>query len=1099
MQCPSCSTECIDGSRFCAQCGTRLPLHCWSCGVEVRSTAVYCPFCGVNLSAQPESWSGHISTNRRPERRQVTIMFCDLVGYTALSRLLDPEDLLDVMQTFRDVVTNAVKKHGGFVASHHGDGMLIYFGYPRAHESDAEHAVRAGLAIVESLGDAKSPHSSTLQSRIGIATGIAVIGQVIGEGISREEAVTGHTPNLAARLQSIAPPDGIIISESTKRLIGDVFECIALGTHPLKGIDEPVPAWRALGERRVGDRMVVRRALPSPMRGRDNEFHLLTEMWNLGCSGVGHAVVVTGEPGIGKSRLAQALYDYIPKRSRIAVRYYAAERYRNSAFYPVIEHIERAADLQRHDSATLKLRKLESLLKLFVDDGLEVAKAMPYLASLLLIPLDGIMVAPDGSPEQIKEHTLRLLRDLLLRLSLRKPVLLLCEDLQWADPSTLEWIGQLVEDLPRSHIFLLAMARPEFSPPWSGRPNTLTLELPRLNQEYANAILQYVVGEQSLPQTVQKHILGRSDGIPLFVEELTRSALEADFGSDDARRASVTAAQVSVVPSTLHDSLMARLDRLSTVKEVAQISAAIGREFSFELLLAVIGVSSLELTGALQRLLNAGIIQAQGKAHAEIYVFKHALIQDAAYTSMLRGRREPLHARIATVLETSFPGSRPELLAHHWRISTEPVKAIPYLQTAGAAAAGRAAHAEAAKHYGDALSLLTAMPDDAARYGIELSLQVGIGLSVTATRGYGAPEVEVAYRRARDLCDMFGNGPQLFPVIRGLWPFYTVRGRLNDAMTMAQQCMRMAQASQVPEHLIEAHTAMGYTLTYLGDFLQGKTHLLRAVELYDGSDGDNLSYPTPQNPKMACLSLLVIVSWMCGEAGLAKTHAKTALEMAQRMRRPFDLAYVHCFLAMYGYMRGDPAAALQHGNTAKELSSEHHFAGWAAVAHFNVVLARGALGEIEQAAEQFPSALTAWRASGAELNRSSFLGGYAETLARAGRLQDAVRTLEEGIAHAREHREGFFLSMLLHGRGALLLALGPDRIAEGEAALQEALSFTRTQGSRLFEFRTLGTLHLLASQMGHPTKYGEALLCLAQELAKCGYDGDDVNQVLAAP
>ncbi len=600
------------------------------------------------------------------ERRQLTVVFVDLVGSTALSARLDPEELRQVLRAHQDVVAGEIVRYGGHVAKFLGDGVLAYFGWPRAHEDAAERAVQAALAVVGGVGRLPAPAGEPLAARVGVATGLVVVGDLLGEGAAREEAVVGETPNLAARLQALAGPGEVVIAPSTRRLVGRLFELETLEPTTLKGLAAPVAAFRVVAEGRAESRFEARHAgTVVPLVGRRQELELLLDRWRRARSGEGQVVLLSGEPGIGKSRLVEALREATRGGGRAGLRYQTSPHHTDSALRPVIRQLERAAGLVRGDALEVRLDKLEALLGRAVPD--------PRGPAALLAPLlglDGSARYPtqDLTPQQRKARTLQALVDQLEGLARREPVLVLLEDLRWLDPTTRELFDLVVERLQRLPVLLVATFRPELSAPWTGFPHVTLLALNRLARGEAAALVDAVAGGRALPAVVAEAILERTEGVPLFVEELTKAVLESGppQGMEDGHR--LGAPPPLAIPCTLQDSLAARLDRLASAKPVAQVGAAIGREFSFKLLAAVAGLGESALAEALEELVGSGLAFRRGSPPEASYTFKHALVQDAAYHSLLKARRQQLHARIAAAMETEFPGSlRPS--PRCWRIT----------------------------------------------------------------------------------------------------------------------------------------------------------------------------------------------------------------------------------------------------------------------------------------------------------------------------------------------------------------------------------------------------------------------------------------------
>ena len=1034
------------------------------------------------------------------ERRQITILFCDLVDSTALSNALDPEELRIVLRAFQGTARAVIERYEAFVNSYMGDGIVVFFGYPKAHEDDSACAVRAGLEIVDEVSALRPLADIRLRVRVGIATGIVVVGDVIGEGASREEAVVGSTSNLAARLQSLAGPGEVLIANATKRLIGRRFACVDLGPQHLKGFHVPVPVWRVVAERAVED---VSTDAPTgselgPLVDRVIEFPVLRESWRLARGGNGRVVTLRGEPGLGKSRLSEALREAVADEPHVVLRYYCSARFQNTAFYPVIRQMHRAAQLADDDTAEVKLGKLEALLQR-ARPASELAAALPYIAALMSIPIDARYAAIADSPERQREQTLRALEDQVLALARSQPVLMIFEDLHWVDPSTLSLLDQLVRKIAQAPVMVLCTGRPEFTPPWSDLPDAQIVELSLLEREDRSSIVQHHAGGRSFPPEIFEHILQKSDGNPLYVEELTKATMESGLMLAQGDRYVLTGPMRTLaVPSTLHDSLLARLDRLAVAKEVVQAGAAIGREFAYNILASLMELEPAELQATLVRLTEAGLIHRRGTLPDAVYSFKHALIQDAAYATMLRPKRQALHARIAEILE-SDPGAaarEPELLAHHLIEAGLPAKAIPFLQQAGLLASAAAAHAEACKHFGEGLRLLAELPDDLARNRLELGLRVHLGMSLAATRGFAAAEVESTNQRARELCRLIGDTDELFWVLRGLCALYIVRADAPMSRELSAHLVRLGEETQRAEFLIEGHLMQGYTQAYAGELEAARAALVKAVDIYRSKDGARLTFPTPQDPAVAALSLLAMVCWILGQPEAAGEYARDAVRSAEASKRPFDAAYAHSFVAMYENLRREPQQAARHAGVAIEISQRHGFGVWLAAAAMHLGVAKAAIGEAAEAIGLLGSTLPAWRGSGAELNSGFFMAGLAVGHRAAGQNDLAIETLTQAIAHAERHDEHYYDAELFRLRGEMVAA--SDAVA-AQADFQRAIETAQRQGARLFELRAAVSLARSLAVSGERARARPLLASALAQNSGAGetHDGRDATTLLA--
>ena len=1010
----------------------------------------------AGLAAAPVVAAAAEAPRAQAERRQLTIMFCDLADSTALSNALDIEELRAVLRAFQDAAGEVIARHDGFVNSYLGDGIVTFFGYPRAHEDDARRAVRAGLEIVTAIAALQGLPGGPLRVRVGIATGVVVVGDVIGKGASREEAVVGSASNLAARLQALARPGEVVVSASTKRLLGAGFECQAMGPQQLKGFDLPIATWRVQAERSEAALLQDSEGAgrQSPLIDREVELPALLSSWHLACAGQARVVTLRGEAGLGKSRLCAAVREAVQPQQPVLLRYHCSQRFQNTALYPVIRHLEQAAGFADDDDAATRLDKLQALL-LQNQAAAEVDAVLPYFAAMLSVPPGGRFAPISDSPERQREQTLRALQAQIVVLARERPLLILFEDLHWVDPTTLSLIDQLARQIGTERVMVLVTGRPEFQPPWSDLPQSLTVELSLLGLHHRACLVEQHTAGKALPPEILEHVLQKSDGIPLYVEELTKAMIESGLLHEEGERYVLTGSLRGVaIPSTLHDSLLAQLDRLAVVKDVAQAGAAIGREFDYTTLASLLPMPEAELHASLARLLESGLIHSQGLPPDALYAFKHALIQDAAYATMLRPKRQGLHAQIAQILEADpLPARRaPELLAHHFSEANQNDRAVPYLLQAGLKAAAGAAHTEACKHFDEGLRLLQTLPDDTARHRLEMGLRVHLGMSLAATRGFAAPEVESTNQRARELCRLLGDNDELFWVLRGLCALYIVRSNGPASRELSAQCVRLGRETGRDEFMVEALVMEGYVQGYAGDFQRGREAMSSAVQIYRGTDAGRYTYPTPQDPSVAALTMLAIISLVQGDAAEAVRHNEDALQTAEALKRPFDQAYAHCFAAMFENVRGDAARAAHHAGVTIGISQRHGFAGWLAAGAMQLGKAKAALGEAQEAIGLVGNTLPAWQGSGAETTSSYFLSGLAEGYRAAGQDGQALEVVAQGLEHAQRLGEHWYDAELHRLRGELL-ARREDTRAQAAAEFQRAIEVARSQGARLFELR----------------------------------------------
>jgi class 3 adenylate cyclase/predicted ATPase len=991
------------------------------------------------------------------------------VGSTALAVKLDPEDLREVIRAFQDSCATVVTQMGGHVARFMGDGLLVYFGYPQAHEDDAERAVRAGLGLVAKVGQLLLPTGEPLQARVGIATGVVVVGDTIGEKSAQEQVVVGETPNLAARLQSVAAPNTTVIAASTLRLLGGVFVCEQLGPFELKGLSEPVMAWRVLGERVAESRFAaIHPKNLTGFVGRQNELHQLYGLWQRVEGGKGQVALLCGEAGIGKSRISKTLLDRIADDANETIRLQCSPHHNNSPFYPIITQHEHAAHFQPLDPAEVKLEKLEALLSQI--DSEMVADA-PLYAALLSIPTDGRYPALDLTPRRQKDLTIEALTRQVSTLARTKPVLFVIEDAHWIDPSTLEATNRFIEAIRTAPVFLLITFRPEFFPPWLDQPHVTMIQVDRLGRDKATAMIWNLAGGKELPADVFEAIVSKTDGVPLFVEELTKMVLESGLLRDAGDRyVTVGPLPHLAIPTTLQDSLMARLDRLSAVKEVAQIGAAIGREFTYRLLAAVAPISGIALQSALEQLTRAGLIFSHGQPPDSTYIFKHALLQDAAYASMLRGRRQQLHRRIAAALEGEFvelAEAQPQLMAHHLAQAGLTERAINYLQKAGQRANEASAHVEAIGHLKLALELLQSLPEGPEHKRKALELQVMLARAMIAGRGYAARETREVLLQAKALTDDSTAVPQKCSILYGIWASYYVAGEVAMQQRAAADFLAEAERHTETDSLCLSHRTLGTTYVQMGEFAAGRQHLQRARELYDPEHHSQSKYLYGQDIGATALSYLCWALWHLGYVDQAAAVATEATKRAEALSHPFTLAYTICHArGMMDIFRRCPEDTRSYANTVISICTEHDFPFWAAGGRILDGWALACQGKVDEGIGKLDEGLAAWRQTGARLWLPIFLALKAEAHAKAGRSDTTLNIIEEALAISDETGERWALAEVLRIKAGLLQAAGRAAAGEIEKLLVESLETGRHQQALSWQLRTACDLSRLWQEQG---------------------------------
>jgi predicted ATPase/class 3 adenylate cyclase len=866
------------------------------------------------------------------ERRQLTILFCDLVGSTALSRQLDPEDYRAAVRAYQAACAPVIERFDGHIAQYLGDGLLVYFGYPLAHEDDAQRAVRAGLAMVEAVGvlttRLEQQHGVRLAIRVGMHTGPVVVGEM-GEGGRREQLALGETPNIAARLESLAAPNTVVISAALHQLVQGYFVCDDLGAPALKGVDTPFQVYRVVGESGAQSRLDVPspRGL-TPLVGREAEVTMLLDRWAQVKDGLGQVVLLSGEGGIGKSRLVQVLKDHLAGEPHTRLECRCSPYHTNSALYPVIDLWQRALRFETAEAPADKLHKLEQMLAQY---HLPLAETVPLFAALLSLPNDRYP-ALALTPQQQKQKTLEALLALLVERATQEPMLLIVEDLHWVDPSTLEFLSLLADQGLTARILTLYTFRPQFTPPWAPRSHIAQLTLTRLPRPQVGQMVTAVAGGKLVPAEVVQQILTRSDGVPLFVEEVTKLVLASGLLREHEEHYVLTAPLPPLaIPATLQDALMARLDQLASAKAVAQLGATIGRQFSYELLRAVSPLDELELWRGLVQLVQAEVLYQRGVLPQATYLFKHTLLQEAAYQSLLRSTRQQYHQRIAEVLATQFPETtavQPELLAHHYTEAGLGEKAIGCWLQAGQRTLARSAHVEAVTHLTKGLEILKTLADSPERTRQELDLQRTMGPALNALKGSASPEVEQTYTRAWQLCQQVGDMPHLPQILMGLIRFYTVKGALERARELGEQLLQLAQHRQERGLLLVAHRRLGTILFFQGELLLARAHFEQALSLYDPQQHHALTLVENSDLGVSCLNNMSLILWVLGYPSQALRRSQEALTLAQQFSHPFTLAHALIYAAMLHKNRREGQLAQERAEAGTVLAREHGFAQW---------------------------------------------------------------------------------------------------------------------------------------------------------------------------
>jgi class 3 adenylate cyclase/predicted ATPase len=1004
---------------------------------------------GIEKLRETEKQRPHPSVGPTPhpqaERRQLTVMFVDLAGSTVLSGQLDPEEMGEIIRAYQNAVAKEIAQVDGHVAKFMGDGVLAYFGWPRAHENEAERAVRAGLAITAAVGNLATPAKGPLGARVGIATGLVMVGDLVGEGAAQEEAVVGETPNLAARLQSLAPVGSVVVAEPTRRLLGELFELLDLGPHDLKGFATPIRALQVIGESRTEGRFeALHGPKPSSLVGRDRELDVLLDRWQRAKNGSGQVALLAGEPGIGKSRIAIALSERLRGEECVSLRYHGSPYHTNSALFPVLDQLRRAAGFGHEDAPEVKLVKLEALIGLAVADAEPV---IPLIAEHLAIPTAEHYPHSEVAPEQKKAKTFQALLAQLEGLAAKQPVLMTAEDAHWFDPTSLELFDRIVERIERLPVLLVLTFRPDFAPRWTGRPHVTLLALAHLGRNESAVLIDHLSGGRPLPAEVQAHILAKTEGVPLFVEELTKAVLESGLLREADGRYELAGSLPVAIPSTLQDSLLARLDRLGPVKEVAQLGAVIGREFSYELLTATAEMGGPKLRTALEELVHSELAFCRGSPPDAIYSFKHALVRDAAYESLLKSRRQQLHCRIATVFRERFPDrveAEPEVLAYHATEGGLFDDALSYWYKAGLRANRRSAHDEAIAHLSKGLDVLMQLSESPARDDREIDLQLALGIPLASLKGYGSAGAVAAYTRACELCaKLDSDTSKSFPALRGLCTGNRARGRMHTASALADQLIGIARQSGDPSLLLEAHHVNWTTQYALGKWRSVCEHTDQGLFLYRPEHFSHAFVYSGHDSGVCAAAKQGISLWMLGFPDQALARARESIARARQLPHPPSLQHALYHATVLHYFRRDAAAAREAAAARLQLAHEG-FPTWVPIINLQLAMIQALEG-----AQQVPALVTA-----------------------------APPTLPNEILSDVE------------GKGLVLCLFGcvcelADEVDAGLSMLQPAISEAAATGARLWEseFNRL-TGNLLLRTEAADFKRSEAYYLRAIEVAR---------------
>ena len=1087
MRCPSCNSANPETARFCIECGVAFERRCSKCGLDNLPQAKFCGHCGSSLTAAaaPEIdgdsqanvgvRDGEVQGSRDGERRHLTVLFCDLVGSTAIAAQLDPEQWRETVAGYHRAAAEAITRFDGHVAKYLGDGVMAYFGYPQAHDNDGERAARAGLAIIDAIAKLnEQPGHAKLSARVGIDSGPVVV----GKGAGNDADVFGDAPNIAARVQAAAEPGTVAISDATQRLVSGLFIVEDRGAQELKGVERPLQLYRVIQPSGMRGRFDVATATGglTPFVGREDELRSLMNRWERALDGEGQVALIVGEAGIGKSRLVQRFREQITGTPHIWVEAGAGAFFQNTPFYPVTEMLRQ---MLGEIPAENQLAQLETRLQLA---GLNPAEAIPLIAPLLNLPLPQDYPPSTLSPDQQRRRLLTTLVEWVLGSARARPLIIATEDLHWVDPSTLELIQLLVEQGASARLLLLYTARPEFHAPWPMRTHHTQINLNRLTASNVRTIVAQVAAKIALSDETVATVVERTGGVPLFVEELTRAVLE----SGDAK---LTGREI---PATLHDSLMARLDRLGPAKEVIQIGAVIGSDFSYELLHAVHTIAEENLQDSLRKLADAELLYVRGIASDATYQFKHALIRDAAYEALLKSRRKELHLIVARTIDEKFPAikeAHSEVLARHWTEAGAIDPAIAAWQKAGERAIERRAFLEAEQHYRDAIAVLQSLPESPKRDARELPLQVALGNLMAATRGWTAADTGEAYARARILAER-GDGTESLQVFTGLWSTANLRGELRLALALTDQMFAIARNIESPAALATARSAQGYSHYLSGDLVGARQYLLEAIEYRRyGFQGGVSNSPRPGGDPLLFAGQN---EWQLGYADSALRYMERALLHARPVNNPFATGFSLWFLASLHGLRGELKRAREANDEALRLGAASGFPLLNTIGKIFDAWMRAQTREAGDSVDRIREGLAELNVMKFYATRAKYLGYLCETQILAGDIEDAAITVEQALQVNPD--ELIYRPETFRLRGDLRLKQGQTELAEAD--FREAIALAQSMSAKAWELRATMSLARLLATQGRRTE-ARAMLAEIYGWFTEGFDTADLKDAKA--
>ena len=1002
---------------------------------------------------------------RQAERRQITAMFCELTILPLKSQPLDPEVLYIVTSKYHDLCEKIINRFDGHLAQKLGNGILVYFGFPHAHEDDPIRAVHAGLGIVDGVkymsSTLEQAQQIKLEVRAGIHTGFVVAGETDDSGEQDTRSIIGEAPTIATKMLSVVEPNTLVIGETTIRLGKGYFDTRNLGAHSLKGISESISLFEVLHVSQAKSRLdLAAETGMTPLVGREQEVALMLKRWQQTTDGMGQVVLLGGEPGIGKSRLVQMLKEHVVRDPKVWVaETQCSPYYQNTAFYPMVDLFERTIFQVKPDEPLKE--KVTKLEKFLTKHGFSLPETVPIFASLLSIPLEKEYPPLNLTPDRQKQKTIEALLNVFLERAAKSPVLFVLEDLHWADPTSLELLNLIIDQVPTVQLLVVLTFRPDFQPEWTSRSHLSQITLSRLTRKSVENMVKEVAGGKNLPAEVLDQVVRKTDGVPIFVEELTKTVLESGMLREGKKGYQLTGSLTKLkIPATLQDSLNARLDRMGTAREVAQIGSILGREFSYDLLMAVTQFDEETLQRELPQLVEAELLYIRGVPPQATYIFKHALIQEAAYYSLLKSKRQEYHLKIAQVSKEQFPEiaeAKPELLAHHFTEAGHDTEAIPCWLLAGQRALQRSANMEAVAHLSRGLELVDKLPETPERIQQELPLQMAIGPALMATKGWSAPEVEKAYARAGDLCLQVEDTSQLFPVFFGLWTFHVVRAHHLTAKGFGEYLLSLAKGTKDLELLLEAHVSLGVSCFFLGELPEAKKHLEEAIKIYDPKKHGAHAFIYGQDPGMAARAYFSLTLWLLGYFDKAKRRSQESLTLAKDLDHAFSLGFAENVAAWHNQYRREGATTQKHADEAVNISREQNLVFFMAMGTILRGWALAEQGEIEVGMAEMNQGLEIYKMTGAELLMPYWLALLAETNAKARKYKRSLSLVAEALELADKTEEHFWKADLLRLKGELLQRqkAAAEKI---ERCYRQAIEVSKKQNAKSLELRAAVSL-----------------------------------------